>query len=134
MSLDTWASFEYLIADRWPDVDLPGTGSIFSFTVCAPPAGSGSGRGLPVRVGVVQLDGTQRAGARMLVNILDCDPESVKIGDKVEIVFEHAGNELSTPGSARSGTDRAPAIWRSNSDVARGARLGGCGRGFDYVG
>jgi uncharacterized OB-fold protein len=47
--------------------------------------------------GVVELDGTQGAGARMLVNIIDCDPETVKIGDKVEVVFEHVNNQMSTP-------------------------------------
>ena len=33
----------------------------------------------------------------MLVNIIDCDPDTVKIGDKVEIVFEHVNDEMSTP-------------------------------------
>ena len=46
---------------------------------------------------VVQLDGTQGAGARMLVNIIDVDPDTVKIGDRVEIVFEHVNAEMSTP-------------------------------------
>jgi uncharacterized OB-fold protein len=47
--------------------------------------------------GVVELDGTQGAGARMLVNIIDLDPDAVKIGDRVEIVFEHVNDEMSTP-------------------------------------
>jgi len=46
---------------------------------------------------VVELDGTQGAGARMIVNIVDVDPEAVRIGDRVEIVFDHVNDTMSTP-------------------------------------
>ena len=47
--------------------------------------------------GVVELDGTQGAGARMLVNIIGVDPETVQIGDQVEVVFEHVNDAMSIP-------------------------------------
>ena len=33
----------------------------------------------------------------MLVNIIDCDPEAVAIGDRVEIVFDHVNEEMAVP-------------------------------------
>jgi uncharacterized OB-fold protein len=33
----------------------------------------------------------------MLVNIIDCDPDTLTIGDRVEIVWEHVNDEMTTP-------------------------------------
>jgi len=77
--------------------ELPGTGTIFSFTVVRHPLHPDLAEACPYVSGTVQLDGTQGAGARMLVNIIGCDPDTVKIGDRVEIVFEHVNDEMSTP-------------------------------------
>jgi uncharacterized OB-fold protein len=78
-------------------VDLPGTGKIFSFTIVRHPLHPDLADACPYVSGVVELDGTQGAGARMLVNIIDCDVDTVSIGDAVEIVFEHVNDEMSTP-------------------------------------
>jgi uncharacterized protein len=78
-------------------VDLPGTGAIYSFTVVRHPLHPDLAGACPYVSGTVELDGTQGAGARMLVNIIDCDPDSVRIGDRVEIIFEHVNDEMSTP-------------------------------------
>lgn len=77
--------------------ELPGTGTIYSFTVVRHPLHPDLHVACPYVAGVVELDGTQGAGARMLVNIIDVDPETVRIGDKVEVVFEHVNDEMSTP-------------------------------------
>ncbi len=77
--------------------ELPGTGTVYSFTVVRHPLHPDLAECCPYVSGVVELDGTQGAGARMLVNIIDCDPDAVRIGDKVEIVFEHVTEEMSTP-------------------------------------
>lgn len=77
--------------------DLPGTGTIYSFTVVRHPLHPDLADACPYVSGVVELDGTQGAGARMLVNIIDCDPDAVRIGDRVEIVFEHVNDDMSTP-------------------------------------
>ena len=78
-------------------VELPGTATIYSFTIVRHPLHPDLAPICPYVSGVVELDGTLGAGARMLVNIIDCDVETVKIGDKVEIVFEHVNDEMSTP-------------------------------------
>lgn len=78
-------------------IDLPGTGTIYTFTVVHHPLHPDLAPITPYVSGVVELDGTQGAGARMLVNIIDCDPATVAIGDKVEIVWEHVSKEMTTP-------------------------------------
>ena len=77
--------------------ELPGTGTIYSFTVVRHPLHPDLIDCCPYVSGVVELDGTQGAGARMLVNIIDVDPDAVKSGDRVEVVFEHVNDEMSTP-------------------------------------
>ena len=78
-------------------VELAGTGTIYSFTVVRHPLHPDLAEACPYVAGTVELDGTQGAGARMLVNIIDCDPATVRIGDKVEIVWEHVNDEMTTP-------------------------------------
>jgi uncharacterized protein len=78
-------------------VELPGTGTVYSFTVVRHPLHPDLADACPYASGIVELDGTQGAGARMLVNIIDCDVDTLTIGDRVEIVFEHVNEEMSTP-------------------------------------
>jgi hypothetical protein len=52
---------------------------------------------VPYVSGVIELDGTQGAGARMLANIVDADPETVKIGDKVRVIFERVSPTFAAP-------------------------------------
>ena len=75
-------------------VELPGTGTIYSFTVVRHPLARCSTRSVPYASGIVELDGTQGAGARMIVNIIDCDVDTLRIGDRVEIVWEHVNDEM----------------------------------------
>jgi uncharacterized protein len=44
---------------------------------------------VPFALGVVALDGEE--GVRITARIVDCDPESVAIGDRVEVRFEEDG-------------------------------------------
>jgi uncharacterized OB-fold protein len=78
-------------------VELPGTGSVYTFTVVRHPLHPDLDDACPYAAGVVELDGTQGAGARMLVNIIDCDVDTLAVGDRVEIVWEHVNEEMSTP-------------------------------------
>jgi uncharacterized protein len=75
-------------------VDLPGTGTIYSYTVVRHPLGADLQAIVPYVSAVVDLDGTQGAGARMLVNIIDCDPETVRIGDRVKVMFDKVSDTL----------------------------------------
>ncbi|MET0147031.1 MAG: Zn-ribbon domain-containing OB-fold protein [Ilumatobacteraceae bacterium] len=77
--------------------ELPGTGTVYSYTVVRHPLHPDLAGACPYASGVVELDGTQGAGARMLVNIIDCDVDALRIGDKVEIVWDHVNDEMTTP-------------------------------------
>lgn len=83
--------------DEFVFVELPGTGTIYSFTVVRHPLAPHLGEVVPYVSGVIELDGTQGAGARMLANIVDVDPDSVAIGDKVKIVFDKVSETFVLP-------------------------------------
>ncbi|HET6950062.1 MAG TPA: Zn-ribbon domain-containing OB-fold protein [Acidimicrobiales bacterium] len=74
-------------------VDLPGTGTVYTFTVVRHPLHPGLKDVVPYVAGIIDVDGTQGAGARLMGNIFDCDPEAVKIGDTVEVAFEPLGDD-----------------------------------------
>ena len=70
------------------DVDwfeASGSGSIYSCTVTRRIPGSW-GKAAPFVLAYVELD----EGPRVMTNIVDCDPEQVAIGDRVQAVFEEA--------------------------------------------
>lgn len=74
--------------------ELPGTATVYAFTIVRHALSPGLAAAVPYASGVVELDGTQGAGARMLANIVDCDVNTLKIGDRVEVVFEHIAESL----------------------------------------
>jgi uncharacterized OB-fold protein len=78
-------------------VELPGTGTIYSFTVVRHPLAPHLQAAVPFVSGVVDLDGTQGAGARMIVNIVDVDPEKVAIGDRVRVLFDRVSDTMAVP-------------------------------------
>jgi len=77
--------------------DLPGTGTIYTFTVVRHPLSKALAAVVPYVSGVIELDGTQGAGARMLLNITGFDPETVQIGDRVEIWFDKISDTFALP-------------------------------------
>ena len=95
------------VAARLPLLQLPGhrlrrgsssrTGSVFSFTVVRHPLRPTLAAIVPFVSGVVELDGTQGAGARMLANVINCDPDTLKIGDRVRVVFEQVSDAYAVP-------------------------------------
>jgi uncharacterized OB-fold protein len=78
-------------------VELPGTGTVYAFTVVRHALSPQLEGVVPYVSGVIELDGTQGAGARMIANIVDCDPDAVRIGDKVRIVFEPVSDTYAVP-------------------------------------
>src|SRR6476620_4609279 len=78
-------------------VELPGTGTIYSFTVVRHALAPQLANAVPYVSGVIELDGTQGAGTRMICNIVDCDPETVRIGDPVRVVFEKVSDTYAMP-------------------------------------
>jgi uncharacterized protein len=78
-------------------VELPGTGTIYAFTVVRHALAPQLANTVPYVSGVIELDGTQGAGTRMVCNIIDCDPETVSIGDAVKVVFEKVSDTYALP-------------------------------------
>ncbi len=78
-------------------VDLPGTGTVYTYTVVRHPLAPQLAEVVPYVSGVIELDGTQGAGARLLLNITDADPDTVKIGDKVRIWFDKVSDTFPLP-------------------------------------
>jgi uncharacterized OB-fold protein len=78
-------------------VDLPGTGTIYSFTVVRHPLAPHLQEAVPFVSAVIDLDGTQGAGARMLANVIDADPDEVRIGDPVRVVFDKVSDTFAVP-------------------------------------
>jgi uncharacterized OB-fold protein len=69
-------------------IDLPGTGTIYTFTVIRHPLHKGLADVVPYVSGIIEMDGTQGAGARLMGNIIGREPDDVRIGDKVKVAFE----------------------------------------------
>jgi uncharacterized OB-fold protein len=75
--------------------ELPGTGTVYSYTVVRQAFLPALADVVPYVVAVVEPDGA--GGARMVTNVVDIDPEEVHIGMAVEVVWEDMGPELSVP-------------------------------------
>jgi uncharacterized protein len=78
-------------------VDLPGTGTIYTYTVVRHPLSPALADVVPYVSGIIELDGTQGAGARMMLNVTGCDPESVSIGQRVDIWFDKVSDTFAVP-------------------------------------
>ena len=83
--------------DAFETTDLPGTGVIYSFTIVRHPLRPDLKDSVPYVAAVVDLDGTQGAGARLIVNVIDCEVEKVRIGDKGRVVFDKVSDTLAVP-------------------------------------
>ena len=78
-------------------IDLPGTGTIYAFTVVRHPLSPRLDEVVPYVSAVIELNGTQGAGARMVANVIDCDPDTVRIGDAVRVEFERVSDTYAVP-------------------------------------
>jgi uncharacterized OB-fold protein len=77
--------------------ELPGTGTIYSFTVVRHPLSPALAEVVPYVSAVIELDGTQGPGARLLANVIDCEPDTVAIGDRVRVSFDRLSETLALP-------------------------------------
>ncbi len=78
---------------EWAEV--PGTGSVFTFTVVRQAFIPSLADRIPYVVTAVELDGG--GGARIVSNLIDIDPAEVSIGMRVEVVWEDMGPQLALP-------------------------------------
>ena len=74
-------------SDKTEWVPAKGTGVIYSYSTMR------RGAPLPYTIAYVTLD----EGVSMMTNIVDCDPDSLKIGDRVKVVFNNAEDGTAVP-------------------------------------
>jgi uncharacterized protein len=74
---------------------LPGTGTVFTYTVVRQAFIPSLAEKIPYVVMAVELDGGD--GARIVSNLVEIDPADVTIGMRVEVVWEDMGPELALP-------------------------------------
>ena len=75
----------FCFSERTEWVEAKGTGTVYSYSVMRP--------GGPFVIAYVALD----EGVTMLSNIVDCDPASVRIGQRVRVVFRQADGGAAVP-------------------------------------
>ena len=76
---------------RW--VQSSGKGKVWTFTVIYQNGTPGFAEEIPYVLALVELE----EGVKMFTNIVECDPEEVKIGMPVEVTFVRATNQVTIP-------------------------------------
>jgi uncharacterized OB-fold protein len=74
-------------------VEVPGRGTVYSFTVARRPTAPQWAGDEPYVIAIVELD----EGVHMTANILECEPDAVRIGMPVEVTFQDVSDEISLP-------------------------------------
>lgn len=80
-------------SDDLPWEELSGAGTIHAFTTVHRPADESFREDVPYVVALVDL----AEGARIMTNIVGCDPASLDVGMPVEVVFRPVSDEASLP-------------------------------------
>ena len=80
-------------SDRLAWEQASGEGIIHSYTVCHRPAGPAFAGDVPYVVALIDL----AEGPRMITTLVTGDPDSVRIGQAVRVVFEDASEEITLP-------------------------------------
>ena len=70
-----------------------GRGKVVSFTIVRQAISQAYAAEVPYVIALIQLD----EGPTMMSNVIDCDPEQVKIGMPVEVTFETWSEDLTVP-------------------------------------
>jgi len=78
-------------ATEW--VRASGRGSVHSFTVTHQNQAPGFREDLPYVLAIVELE----EGPRLMTNIVECAPDTVRIGTSVEVVFDDVTPEVTLP-------------------------------------
>ena len=69
---------------------LPGTGTIYSFTIVERAVLPGTEGNIPYVPAVIALDGAEPA--RQISNLVDCEVDRIRIGARVRAVFDTVGD------------------------------------------
>ena len=73
--------------------EASGKGTVYSFSVNHRAPHPGFADKIPFVLAIVELE----EGPRMMTNIVECNPDSVKIGMAVEVTFEDVTEEVTLP-------------------------------------
>ena len=76
-------------------VALVGDAAVFSFVICHPPVLPAFQASTPYAVALVEL--AEDSSLRMVGNILDAPPESLRIGQKLRVAFEEIADGVVLP-------------------------------------
>ena len=79
---------------EWPDV--PGTGSLFSWTVVRRAIAPGMEGSLPYVPALVDLDGAP--GARLISNVIGCRLDALRVGARLDLIWRDGPGGQSLPG------------------------------------
>lgn len=71
-------------------VQASGKGTVYSFTIARRPTARELADKVPYVIAIVELD----EGPHMASNVVDCDVESVRVGQPVQAVFEDVSDEI----------------------------------------
>jgi len=74
---------------------IPGTGTVFTFIVVRHPLNPRAADYVPFMPAAIDADGAP--GIRFISNVVDCEPEDVKIGMRVKVVWNHVNDALTLP-------------------------------------
>jgi len=80
-------------SDKLEWVKANGHGKILTFTVVRRPVSEAYAEDVPYVVALIKLD----EGPTMMSNVVECDPESLQIGDPVQVMFEEWSKDISIP-------------------------------------
>lgn len=86
-------------------VEVAGTGTVYTYTIARHAVVPSLADSVPYAVAVVELDGAP--GVRMIANIVESDPEHVRIGSRVEVVWDDVDAEVTIPRFRLAMTQRA---------------------------
>jgi uncharacterized OB-fold protein len=74
---------------------LPGNGTVFTFIIVRHPLNPKAADYVPFMPAAIDAEGAP--GIRFVSNVVECEPEEVKIGMPVKVVWHHASDTLTLP-------------------------------------
>ena len=80
-------------AINWPT--LPGTGTLYSYTIVERAVLPGTEDSIPYVPAVIDLDGA--VPARLISNIVDTPLDTIRIGAKVQVIFDRMADGAAVP-------------------------------------
>jgi uncharacterized OB-fold protein len=82
-------------------VQLEGTGHVYTYTVIRHPTVPALNGHVPYVLALVEFD--DAPGIRLLTNIVDCDPDTIRSGQSVEVAWDDVSDEATVPRFRPSG-------------------------------